>query len=33
MAISRSPWFEPLLAWMEELGASFDWIAPGHWGC
>jgi len=32
MASSRTVWFESLLAWMEALGASLDWIAPAHWG-
>jgi hypothetical protein len=33
MVSSRTALFESLLAWMEQLGASFDWIAPTHWGC
>jgi len=33
MASSRTAWFESLLSWMEEVGASFDWIVPTHWGC
>jgi len=32
MASSRTVWLEALLAWMERLGASFDWIVPAHWG-
>jgi hypothetical protein len=33
MASSRTPWIAALLAWMEEVGASFEWIAPAHWSC
>ena len=32
MARSRTALLEWLLAWMERVGASFDWIAPAHWG-
>ena len=33
MATSRTARLESLLAWMETLGASFDWIVPARWGC
>jgi hypothetical protein len=33
MAGSRTVWLASLLAWMEALGTSFDWVVPAHWGC